>query len=174
MKNIELNLTKGDMSRKHGHYFRSVEHLSEIDIYRLLDLFNVTDQALGHAIKKLVAPGGRGAGKDFRKDIEEAIDTLHRRLEMLDEDDLHAEAQHAATAPIVDPKDPEYAPDSIAFGSNADACNWIYWHGGDCPVAENTEVEYRIRSGLQSENSAGNLLWGHEYGPLDLIAYRVL
>lgn len=74
------------MPRKHAHYFRSVAHLSEIDIYRLLDLFGVTDQALGHAIKKLVAPGGRGAGKDFRKDVQEAIDTLTRRLEMLDED----------------------------------------------------------------------------------------
>jgi len=84
------------MPRKHAHYFRSVEHLSEIDIYRLLDLFGVTDQALGHAIKKLVAPGGRGAGKDFRKDVQEAIDTLQRRLEMLDEDqaagiDLHGD-----------------------------------------------------------------------------------
>lgn len=75
------------MSRKHAHYFRSVSHLDEIDIYRLLDLFGVTDQALGHAIKKLVAPGGRGAGKDFRKDVQEAIDTLQRRLEMLDEDE---------------------------------------------------------------------------------------
>lgn len=75
------------MTRKHSHYFRSVENLSEIDIYRFLDLFNVTDQALGHAIKKLVAPGGRGAGKNFRKDIQEAIDTLQRRLEMMDEDD---------------------------------------------------------------------------------------
>jgi hypothetical protein len=78
------------MPRKHAHYFRSVEHLSEIDIYRMLDLFGVTDQALGHAIKKLVAPGGRGAGKDFRKDVQEAIDTLQRRLEMLDEDQAAA------------------------------------------------------------------------------------
>ena len=75
-----------DMPRKHSHYFRDVSHLKEIDIYRFLELFNVTDQALGHAIKKLVAPGGRGAGKDFRKDVQEAIDTLQRRLEMMDED----------------------------------------------------------------------------------------
>lgn len=74
------------MTRKHAHYFRSVARLKEVDIYRFLELFNVTDQALGHAIKKLVAPGGRGAGKDFRKDVQEAIDTLQRRLEMLDED----------------------------------------------------------------------------------------
>lgn len=76
--------------RKHAHYFRNVEHLKEIDIYRFLELFNVTDQALGHAIKKLVAPGGRGAGKDFRKDVQEAIDTLQRRLDMLNEDEARA------------------------------------------------------------------------------------
>lgn len=72
---------------KHRHYFRPVAHLDEIDIYRFLLLFDVTDPALAHAIKKLVAPGGRGAGKDFRKDVQEAIDTLQRRLEMLEEDD---------------------------------------------------------------------------------------
>lgn len=72
--------------RKHSHYFRDVSHLDTIDIYRLLELFNVTDQALGHAIKKLIVPGMRGGGKPARKDIEEAVDTLKRRLEMLDED----------------------------------------------------------------------------------------
>lgn len=88
------------MSRKHSHYFRSVSHLKEIDIYRLLDLFNVTDQALGHAIKKLVVPGMRGGGKPARKDIEEAIDTLQRRLEMMDED-----AGVEKAKPFVDPYD---------------------------------------------------------------------
>ena len=88
------------MPRKHAHYFRSVSHLKEIDIYRLLDLFNVTDQALGHAIKKLVVPGMRGGGKPARKDIEEAIDTLQRRLEMMDEDAGVEKAE-----PFVDPYD---------------------------------------------------------------------
>lgn len=72
--------------RKHSHYFRQVQHLSEIDLYRFFELFNVTDQALGHAIKKLVVPGMRGGGKPARKDIEEARDTLNRWLEMRDED----------------------------------------------------------------------------------------
>lgn len=73
--------------RKHAHYFKDVSNLETIDVYRVLDLFNVTDQTLGHAIKKLLVAGGRGAGKDFRKDVQEAIDTLQRRLEMLDEDE---------------------------------------------------------------------------------------
>ena len=73
------------MTRKHNHYFKNVEHLQTVDVYRVLDLFEVTDQALGHAVKKLLVAGGRGA-KDWRKDVQEAIDTLQRRLEMADED----------------------------------------------------------------------------------------
>ena len=72
--------------RKHSHYFKDVSRLTVIDVYRVLELFNVTDQALGHAIKKLLLAGGRGGGKDFRKDVQEAIDTLQRRIEMLNED----------------------------------------------------------------------------------------
>lgn len=96
--------------RKHAHYFRSVAHLGEIDIYRLLDLFGVTDQALGHAIKKLVAPGGRGAGKDFRKDVQEAIDTLQRRLEMLDEDAAASAAKDRPWVSVVAGKVPVTGP----------------------------------------------------------------
>jgi hypothetical protein len=72
--------------RKHNHYFKDVSHLDTVDVYRVLQLFNVTDQALGHAIKKLLVAGGRGAGKDTRRDVQEAVDTLERFIEMRDED----------------------------------------------------------------------------------------
>jgi hypothetical protein len=74
--------------RKHSHYFKDVTQLTEVDVYRVCQLFNVDDPsgAIQHAIKKLLLPGQRGAGKDRRKDIKEAIDTLTRRLEMMDED----------------------------------------------------------------------------------------
>ena len=71
---------------KHSHYFRDVSHLKTIDVYRVLELFNVTDQALGHAIKKLVVAGGRGH-KDISKDVSEAIDTLVRWQNMRYEDE---------------------------------------------------------------------------------------
>lgn len=74
------------MSRNHGHYFKNVSHLKEVDFYRIADLFGITDQAIGHAIKKLLVPGIRGA-KGFRQDVQEAVDTLNRRLEMLNEDE---------------------------------------------------------------------------------------
>lgn len=67
------------------HYYRDVSHLKKIDIYRVLDLFGVTDPAIAHAIKKLLCPGLRGA-KPAEQDIREAIDSLNRKLQMLAED----------------------------------------------------------------------------------------
>jgi len=83
---ISLRQAQFRAQRKHAHYFKDVSHLDEIDVYRVLDLFNVTDQAIGHAAKKLLCTGTRGQ-KDFRKDLTEAIDTLQRRVAMLDEDE---------------------------------------------------------------------------------------
>lgn len=68
-----------------SHYFRDVSHLKQIDVYRILDLFGVTDPCIGHAIKKLLCPGVRGE-KSHEQDIREAIKTLNRKLQMLAED----------------------------------------------------------------------------------------
>jgi hypothetical protein len=77
---------KSTIPEKHLHYYKSVRNLDMIDVYRVLDLFGVTDQALGHAIKKLLVAGGRGAGKSIEKDVTEAVDTLNRYLQMRKED----------------------------------------------------------------------------------------
>lgn len=173
------------MPRKHAHYFRSVAHLNEVDVYRVLELFNVTDQALGHAIKKLLAPGGRGAGKDFRKDVQEAIDTLTRRLEMLDEDATAGTGKvcqitplpPAESAPAVIPPPPEYDPASVAFaGAQVDADGWIKWEGGECPVRPDTRVHVQLRNGrrLSEPAFARRLIWRHVGDGTDIIAYRVV
>ena len=79
--------TTGGFTRtKHGHYFKSVAHLAQIDVYRVLELFGVTNPAIAHAVKKLLVAGGRGAGKSIEKDVREAIDTLNRWLQMRAED----------------------------------------------------------------------------------------
>lgn len=70
----------------YGKYFRDVSNLTKIDVYRVLQLFGVTDQAVGHAIKKLLLSGVRTGGKTFEQDISEAMDTLARRKAMLEED----------------------------------------------------------------------------------------
>jgi hypothetical protein len=71
---------------KHNHYFKDVSKLDNIDVYRVLSLFNVTDPCIQHATKKLLVAGGRGAGKDINKDIQEAIDSLVRYQKMRVED----------------------------------------------------------------------------------------
>ena len=68
------------------HYQKPVEHLKWIDVYRVLVLFGVTNPCLQHAIKKLLCAGQRGV-KDQKQDVQEAIASLVRYLEMQTEDD---------------------------------------------------------------------------------------
>jgi hypothetical protein len=76
---------------KYSHYKKDISKYKILDIYRLLKLYNVTDQALGHAVKKLLCPGGRGQ-KSTKQDIIEARDTLNRWIE-LDDEDLQVERE---------------------------------------------------------------------------------
>lgn len=76
----------GKQPRPHSHYYKDVAHLDTIDVYRVLSLFSVTDPCLQHAVKKLLVAGGRGAGKDITRDVQEAIDSLKRWQGMRDED----------------------------------------------------------------------------------------
>lgn len=85
---FNTNQSKSD-TKKHNHYFKNVKHLEYIDVYRVLDLFEVTNPSIQHAIKKLLVAGGRGT-KDTNKDIQEAIDSLIRYQEMVSEDYPHA------------------------------------------------------------------------------------
>ena len=70
----------------HSHYFKDVAHLQTVDVYRVLQIFNVTDPCLQHAIKKLLCAGGRGAKNDV-KDVREAMDSLTRWQQMRLEDE---------------------------------------------------------------------------------------
>ncbi|NYT76636.1 hypothetical protein H0A71_06500 [Alcaligenaceae bacterium] len=75
---------------RHSHYHRDVKHLDTIDVYRVLQMFDVTDPCAQHAIKKLLCAGQRGV-KTEEQDIREAHDTLARRLQMFAEDDAALE-----------------------------------------------------------------------------------
>ena len=77
---IEVPL-KASIAEQFPHYFKDVSRLKVIDIYRVLDLWEVTDNAIGHAIKKLLVAGGRGA-KDAEQDVREAMVSLQRWQEM--------------------------------------------------------------------------------------------
>ena len=55
---------------KHAHYKRNVKHLDYIDVYRIIDLYELHDPCFQHALKKILVPGARGH-KDLIKDIND-------------------------------------------------------------------------------------------------------
>ena len=68
---------------KHSHYHKNVSQYDTIDVYAVCKIFDVQDTSgcLQHAIKKLLVTGKRGH-KDRKTDIQNAIDTLNRLLEL--------------------------------------------------------------------------------------------
>lgn len=74
------------MGSKHAHYFKDVADLDEIDVYLVCELFGVQDSsgATQHALKKLLLPGQRGAGKGLLQDLKEARDSIVRRIAILE------------------------------------------------------------------------------------------
>lgn len=74
------------MADRYPKYYKDVRHLDAVDVYRVHRLFNVTDNELHHASKKILLCGVRTGGKPVRKEIEEARDTLNRWLEIEEED----------------------------------------------------------------------------------------
>lgn len=75
---------KADSSKpKHSHYHKDVSQYDTIDVYAVCKIFDVQDTSgcLQHAIKKLLVTGQRGH-KDRQTDIQNAIDTLTRLIEL--------------------------------------------------------------------------------------------
>lgn len=69
----------------YNHYVKDVTKFQKLDVYRVLELFEVKSPAIQHAIKKLLAAGKRGS-KTMEKDVEEAIISLERWQDMRGED----------------------------------------------------------------------------------------
>ena len=61
-------------------YQRDIKGVT-IDVYDVLEHYNVTCQATGHAIKKLMMAGRRGA-KSTLQDLEEAKQAIERAIEL--------------------------------------------------------------------------------------------
>lgn len=58
-------------------YSKNVKDYETIDVYDVITLFEVTNPALQHALKKVLMAGKRGS-KDFEKDCKEAIESIER------------------------------------------------------------------------------------------------
>ena len=69
---------------EHNHYKYSYKGI-KLDPYRILSVYGITCPAQQHAIKKLLRAGN--SVKNLKQDIQEVIDTLQRKLEMLKEDE---------------------------------------------------------------------------------------
>jgi predicted RNA-binding Zn-ribbon protein involved in translation (DUF1610 family) len=69
----------------HAHYFKNVSHLHHIDIYRLLELYEVTCPVAQHIVKKALAAGKRGA-KNQGRDMQDILDSANRWQQMRKED----------------------------------------------------------------------------------------
>jgi hypothetical protein len=108
------------VGNKHPHYHKDVSGLQTVDVYRVLALFNVTDPCIQHAVKKLLVAGGRGAGKDIGKDIQEAIDSLERFKEMRVEDTEPAVQKIEPAAQSADSRDAERYRKLAALVSSGD------------------------------------------------------
>jgi len=81
---ILIKVDKQDKQQKHQHYKKDVRNLDYIDVYRIIDLYELHDPCFQHALKKILVPGARGH-KDLTKDINDIIDTMRRKLEMMSE-----------------------------------------------------------------------------------------
>ena len=76
-----------------NHYLKDVQTLKAVDVYRVLVLFDVKSHPIGHAIKKLLCAGKRGA-KDYQQDLLEAKASIDRELAMMDEDEQGVSMQY--------------------------------------------------------------------------------
>ncbi|ATE86126.1 hypothetical protein Sd1_gp60 [Shigella phage Sd1] len=62
--------------------------VTTIDVYRVLDAFQVTDPATQHAIKKMLCTGLRGH-KDYLTDIDDSIESLQKAKELYAHKDIN-------------------------------------------------------------------------------------
>lgn len=179
------------VERKHSHYFRPFPY-DNIDIYRFLEVFDVTCPVAQHIIKKAVASGQRGH-KDLQRDWQDIVDSAQRKLEMLRENDLAwygcDEESLAELARQYDPHKHEkhYGEVTQRFTTPC------VWYPDDIPGLEWKEttwerpqdlskgeiVYYLMREGREEQNwlqawgSVDDLDWSNEDDAADIVAYAV-
>jgi hypothetical protein len=50
---------------------------------------------------------------------------------------------------------------------------FIPWHGGECPVAEDTTVKVKLRNGVSFTSKSHYLFWSRDDSIIGIIAYRI-
>lgn len=122
------------MKENHNHYFKPCPY-DTLDVYRVINIFGVSDPCIQHALKKLLCSGVRGY-KDQSKDIQDVIDTLERWKQMREEDDkveyLPSPKVSLESADIDSPVEKWYPDDSG---------EWVEYDGSGQPVEDDVWVE---------------------------------
>ena len=127
-----------------------------IDVYDVLNAYEVDSHAVGHAIKKLLMAGQRGH-KDRLQDLREAVQAIEREIDMSGS----VEPEKRATG------------DSGVSVDYTDG-EWHEWSGGTCPVPGDVEVAYELLDGYKSHQLAESIVWFHFGFCKDIIRFRVI
>jgi len=70
-----------ELENNKSKYHREIKKGVFVDVYDVLSAFEVVNPAMQHALKKMLAPGKRGA-KDTIQDMKEAIQSIERAIEL--------------------------------------------------------------------------------------------
>ncbi len=73
-----------ELENNKSKYHREIKKGVMVDVYDVLNAFEVVNPAMQHALKKMLAPGKRGA-KDTIQDMKEAIQSIERAIELEDD-----------------------------------------------------------------------------------------
>lgn len=127
-----------------------------VDVYDILQAYEVKSHALGHAIKKLLMAGQRGH-KDYQQDLREAVQAIEREIAMSGKgSDEKRAVGGSGVVSVVDYTDGE----------------WHEWHGGECPVQSWVHVIFR--SGSETQGYEHDFSWNHRQGNGDIIRFKVV
>ncbi len=101
-----MSKLKPALADKYPHYYRELPgKVSHLDVYRVLDAFEVKRSPVQHAVKKLLVTGDRGVKTEL-EDLIEARNSLNRAIEMIEEE-----------------TNPEPSPDTVREESTT--TNWL-------------------------------------------------
>ena len=135
------------MKENHNHYFKPCPY-DTLDVYRVINIFGVTDPCIQHALKKLLCSGVRGY-KDQSKDIQDVIDTLERWKEMRYEDDKITSSEITSPKVSLESTDidspvEKWYPDSSG--------EWIEYGGSGQPVGDSLLLEVLLQVEREEQN----------------------
>ena len=147
------------MKENHNHYFKPCPY-DTLDVYRVINIFGVSDPCIQHALKKLLCSGVRGH-KDQSKDIQDVIDTLERWKQMRDEDDKITSSE-------------KWYPDNSG--------EWVEYDGSGQPVEDDVLVEVVMaveryeRDYFPMSIRAEDLRWSASLNDpsCDIVTYKVV